>query len=441
MKCPKCGFTSFDHLDTCKKCDHDLSKHEARFSLRGLLAGAPTPHTLSAAPPERSTPEKDIEPRRPGLRSLFATRRRNGGPKTDLPEMAAEETPGPPPSDSQNLPEIDALIEHNPAQKETEPTGGLRRLFTPRRSNSAPGAEAEEDSETPLAPSEPMSAENDPVPAPESEPEPTSEPSLVEQSFADQEIEAIQPEPKEDAEPFELADFSGLFTDSEPESAPPFEDTPPAEGELPELGIEVSLPETTWSDSKLPPLPSGSVEANPTDPLPVPAANLPCLEERLTPERDGATETEEAEVPPVTPRLVAGLTDLAVLGAIFALFVAVGQVVLDPQPGALFASLLTLSTPYFLVLFALCFGYFTLFHFLSGQTPGKMLARLRVEGEGGTPLFLSQAFLRSVGGLLCCLPLGLGYLRIVFDRERRGWNDRLAGTRVTHLPAGPTRNV
>jgi uncharacterized RDD family membrane protein YckC len=90
----------------------------------------------------------------------------------------------------------------------------------------------------------------------------------------------------------------------------------------------------------------------------------------------------------------------------------------------------SLATPYFLVLFAVCFGYFTLFHFLIGQTPGKMLFRIRVVGEEGGGLMFSQAFLRSVGGLLSLLPAGLGYLRIAFDGERRGWNDRLANSRV-----------
>ena len=37
MKCPKCGYHSFDHLDSCKKCGHGLAEHKAKFNLRGLL--------------------------------------------------------------------------------------------------------------------------------------------------------------------------------------------------------------------------------------------------------------------------------------------------------------------------------------------------------------------------------------------------------------------
>ena len=96
-------------------------------------------------------------------------------------------------------------------------------------------------------------------------------------------------------------------------------------------------------------------------------------------------------------------------------------------------TLINLSVPYFLVLFFLAFGYFTLFHFLVGQTPGKMLTGLRVETTEGEPLSFAQAFLRSVGGLLQLLPVGLGYLVVLFNSERRGWNDQLAGTRVVNL--------
>jgi uncharacterized RDD family membrane protein YckC len=82
------------------------------------------------------------------------------------------------------------------------------------------------------------------------------------------------------------------------------------------------------------------------------------------------------------------------------------------------------------VLFFVCFGYFTFFHYLTGQTPGKMAFGLRVERQQGGDLLFSQAFLRSVGGLISLLTVGAGYLLIPLNREGRGWNDRLAGSRV-----------
>lgn len=38
MKCPKCGYHSFDHLDSCKKCNNDLVEHKSKFNLRGFFS-------------------------------------------------------------------------------------------------------------------------------------------------------------------------------------------------------------------------------------------------------------------------------------------------------------------------------------------------------------------------------------------------------------------
>ena len=53
MKCPKCGYHSFEALDNCKKCSHDLKDHKAKFHLRGLtLPGT----ALTAETAETATP-------------------------------------------------------------------------------------------------------------------------------------------------------------------------------------------------------------------------------------------------------------------------------------------------------------------------------------------------------------------------------------------------
>ena len=52
MKCPKCGYHSFDHLDSCKKCNHDLIEHKEKFSLRGFFfSGKTVAATATAAEP------------------------------------------------------------------------------------------------------------------------------------------------------------------------------------------------------------------------------------------------------------------------------------------------------------------------------------------------------------------------------------------------------
>ena len=47
MKCPKCGYNSFDHLDNCKKCDTDLTGHKEKFQLHGFYSPG---QTAPAAP-------------------------------------------------------------------------------------------------------------------------------------------------------------------------------------------------------------------------------------------------------------------------------------------------------------------------------------------------------------------------------------------------------
>jgi len=57
MKCPKCGYHSFEHLDRCKKCGHDLDEHKAKFNLHGFFAprppaAAPEPVHVAVGGPE-----------------------------------------------------------------------------------------------------------------------------------------------------------------------------------------------------------------------------------------------------------------------------------------------------------------------------------------------------------------------------------------------------
>jgi uncharacterized RDD family membrane protein YckC len=60
---------------------------------------------------------------------------------------------------------------------------------------------------------------------------------------------------------------------------------------------------------------------------------------------------------------------------------------------------------------------------------------IRVETEAGTALEGRRAALRFAAGLLSLASLGLGFLWIVVDPDRKAWHDRLSGTRVVRLPA------
>jgi uncharacterized RDD family membrane protein YckC len=91
------------------------------------------------------------------------------------------------------------------------------------------------------------------------------------------------------------------------------------------------------------------------------------------------------------------------------------------------------STP-FLVLFtwgwiSLATAYFVIFHGIEGKTIGKWLLGLRVVGAERSTVTYRRAFLRWLG-LVGFAPVLLGFLWILWSREKRGWHDFLARTWV-----------
>ena len=74
-------------------------------------------------------------------------------------------------------------------------------------------------------------------------------------------------------------------------------------------------------------------------------------------------------------------------------------------------------------------GYFVLLHGIEGRTVGKWLFGLRVVGARQEPISYVQALIRWIG-LLLFAPLVVGFLRILWNREKRGWHDLLARTWV-----------
>jgi len=66
-----------------------------------------------------------------------------------------------------------------------------------------------------------------------------------------------------------------------------------------------------------------------------------------------------------------------------------------------------------------------------GATPGKFLMSCHVvDVRTGRRPRPGRALLRYVGYFLSALPLGLGFLWVIWDRRHQGWHDKLAGTLV-----------
>jgi uncharacterized RDD family membrane protein YckC len=75
-------------------------------------------------------------------------------------------------------------------------------------------------------------------------------------------------------------------------------------------------------------------------------------------------------------------------------------------------------------------GFHVWFWTHGGQTLGMKSWRLRVAGlDGGDP-GLREALLRYLFAWISAAALGLGFLWVLFDRDRLAWHDRLSDTRL-----------
>jgi uncharacterized RDD family membrane protein YckC len=140
-------------------------------------------------------------------------------------------------------------------------------------------------------------------------------------------------------------------------------------------------------------------------------------------------------------RLAAAIIDLALLAAVTLAVIVVAALALDlPLPRAkelgpdlLVAGVLD-RNPMAVGGLGLFLGLAALYNIylggLVGQTIGKRVLRLRVISVRGTTPGPIRGIVRYVALLLAALPAGLGWLWCLFDRERRGAHDHLAGTYV-----------
>jgi uncharacterized RDD family membrane protein YckC len=76
--------------------------------------------------------------------------------------------------------------------------------------------------------------------------------------------------------------------------------------------------------------------------------------------------------------------------------------------------------------------YLVIFWSGAGRTPGMSFVALRMLSEEGEEVRPGQAIRRAVWLPISALPLLLGFAGVLFDRERRGWPDKRAGTIVCY---------
>jgi uncharacterized RDD family membrane protein YckC len=149
--------------------------------------------------------------------------------------------------------------------------------------------------------------------------------------------------------------------------------------------------------------------------------------ERIVRPRDSDSEIDQAGL---ATRAMAAAIDLALLFASYSLLSgAFSSLISDifGRPLSL-VSIIVLSALGVIVAGAI----FAMFWALTGQTPGMRFLAIRVSHRRSRDLTFGRAVWRVVAVILSLLPLGLGYLAILRDPQRRSWADRLSGTEVLY---------
>lgn len=88
-----------------------------------------------------------------------------------------------------------------------------------------------------------------------------------------------------------------------------------------------------------------------------------------------------------------------------------------------------------ILLYVLQVLYFILCTYYTGTTLGKKALNLRVVcADGEEKLsFLNVVYRETIGRFLCGMTMGIGYIMVGIDQEKKGLHDMLCDTRVVYL--------
>jgi len=135
-----------------------------------------------------------------------------------------------------------------------------------------------------------------------------------------------------------------------------------------------------------------------------------------------------SEFAPLWRRLAAGLYDFF---PVLALWMVTGAIALAATHGEMDVRHPPIA--YRVALFAVTAAYFVFSWRYGGQTLGGRAWSLRVRASDGNTLSLGMAALRFVMAGVSWLALGLGFLWIAFEPQRRAWHDLATGSQVIHF--------
>ena len=127
-------------------------------------------------------------------------------------------------------------------------------------------------------------------------------------------------------------------------------------------------------------------------------------------------------------RLVAVIIDSVVYGVVFGIIFAIATAISE-----------TLGTIVYFVGLVGALVYYAYFEGSpSGQTPGKKVMNIRViDFRAGEPVGFGRGLIRAISKYVSSIPCALGYLWMLWDREKQTWHDKLATTVVVPESAYP----
>jgi uncharacterized RDD family membrane protein YckC len=85
------------------------------------------------------------------------------------------------------------------------------------------------------------------------------------------------------------------------------------------------------------------------------------------------------------------------------------------------------------LLFLVVLVYFVFFWTLVGYTPGKALLGLQIVRQDGRPLSAGRAIIRFLAYWISAIPLFMGFIWVLFDRQHEGWHDKISNTHVIYI--------
>jgi uncharacterized RDD family membrane protein YckC len=394
MKCPQCGYVSFDNLAACKNCGRSFESQGEKSASKGQEPRLQDELFALAAEEEQEAgpavagEDSEEAVQEPLLESVV--------------EEAAEEEPVlVPEEDAEALvPEAEEMLTLEDGAEwpgEEEGTELVREDIPPASENgvSSPALLPEEEGGS----------------APGGHEEPP--------------LETVdQPAQREEAQ-------AGM--NAGPEVAPP----------LPSMEIEFDPSSVVEEEEEKLPV-EKEVAGQEDRAEPGTSQDPGVASEESTPEPifDDDTELPEdlwvEESAGALPRLAAFAVDAGAILALLSLFFA-GAVAALSVYGYGWQQLKTpagigaLFVPFYLLGLFVSMCYYTFFPGWMGKTPGKAAMGLDIQRTDGGSMTYTRAFLRWAGYLVSLTFVGLGFLWILIDERKRGWHDYLSGTWVKNL--------